>query len=444
MTLPSTTPSGGPTQPGSEAARELLYASDTARIFRVPGPAGASGVICKEPLGPKAQERLRHEHQIIARLAEVEGVPRLACEPHPAAVLALEDCGGISLAQVLRTERLEFAALLALALQLAKIVAGVHRAGVIHQDINPANILLAGAQRQPVLIDFDLATLFAEQQPGFTHHVEIAGTLAYLAPEQTGRTSRTVDQRADLYALGATFYELATGRPPFDATDPLQLIHDHLVREPVPPVWLDARVPQGLSAIILRLLAKEPDARYQSAHGLVHDLSLLGAALQRGDNTVVALGERDFAERLTPPSRLVGRHNEIARLQGAFESALQGGPRGVLVSGAPGVGKTTLVNELRTIVAARRGWFLSGKFDSQRQDVASDGVYQTIRALGRMLLAEPEAQLQAMRERIALALGAGGCRLLGKVPEIALLLGQKPAMAEVDLLTVKEQLVQVT
>ncbi|HWH82525.1 MAG TPA: AAA family ATPase, partial [Burkholderiaceae bacterium] len=292
-----------------------------------------------------------------------------------------------------------------------------------------------------MLIDFELATLWAEQQPGLTHHVEIADTLAYVAPEQTGRTSRMVDQRADLYALGATFYELATGRPPFEADDALQLIHDHLVREPTAPVELDTSLPQGLSDIILRLLAKEPDARYQSAHGLVHDLSRLGAALQRGDRSAFALGERDFAARLAPPSRLVGRHSEIASLKRAFEGALQGGSRGVLVSGAPGVGKSSLINELRTMVAARHGWFISGKFDSQRQDLASDGVYQALRALGRMLLAEPETELRSMRARIALAVGPDGRRIL-RGPEMALLLGQEPDLAEPDLLTGKEQRVE--
>lgn len=426
------------------AAREILHESEHTRIFRLCLAEGVRCIVCKEPLGENALERLRHESKILVRLAGVDGVSRLAEGPHPATAIALEDCDGVSLAQVLRTERFGLQPMLTLALQLAQIVAGVHGAGVIHRDISPANILLSGAQRRPVLIDFDLATLFAEQQTGFIHHFEIAGTLAYLAPEQTGRTSRAVDQRADLYALGAIFYELATGRPPFEGDDALQLVYDHLVREPTPPVELDAHVPQGLSDIILRLLAKEPDARYQSAHGLVHDLSMLGIALLRGDSSVFPLGERDFAARLAPPSRLVGRHSEIASLKQAFDNALSGGPRGVLVSGAPGVGKTTLVNELRPMVAARHGWFLFGKFDSQRQDLASDGVYQALRALGRMLLAEPEAQLQAMRERIIAALGAGGCRMLAQVPEIALLLGEQPAMAEINLLTTKEQLVEVT
>lgn len=387
---------------------------------------------------------MRQERRILERLRAVAGVPKLAPETSPDDTIAVEGVPCVALVDALRMAPLEVSELLCIALQLARNVAAVHGAGVIHRDINPSNVMLCGADRRPMLIDFDLATLFTEQQPGFTHHVEIAGTLAYLAPEQTGRTSRTVDQRADLYALGATFYELATGRPPFEARDTLQLIYDHLVREPTAPAELDARLPQGLSDIILRLLAKEPDARYQSAQGLVHDLSLLGAALQRGDSSAFALGERDFASRLAPPSRPVGRQSEIESLKRAFENALHGGSRGVLVSGAPGVGKSTLINELRPMVAARHGWFISGKFDSQRQDLASDGVYQALRALGRMLLAEPEAQLQPMRERIARALGPGGSRLMARVPEMALLLGQQPNLAEPDLLTVKEQLVEVT
>ncbi|MGJ7546240.1 trifunctional serine/threonine-protein kinase/ATP-binding protein/sensor histidine kinase [Variovorax sp. LT1R16] len=422
---------------------EILCWNERTRVVRRRAASGQGHTICKQAIGPDALERMRHERRILEHLDAVADVPKLVAQTSPDDTLAVESVPCVALVDALRVAPLEVPELLSIALLLARVVAAVHRAGVIHRDINPSNIVLCGADRRPMLIDFDRATLFAEQQPGFTQPVEIAGTLAYLAPEVTGRTSRTVDQRADLYSLGATFYELATGRPPFEAGDALQLIYDHLVREPTAPVELDARLPQGLSDIILRLLAKEPDARYQSAHGLVHDLSRLGAALQCGDCSAFALGERDFAARLAPPSRLVGRQSEIASLKRAFENALHGGSRGVLVSGAPGVGKSSLINELRPMVAARHGWFVSGKFDSQRQDVASDGAYQALRALGRMLLAEPETELRTLRERIALALGPAGCRQMARVPEMALLLGQQPDLAEPDLLTAKQQTVEV-
>ena len=198
----------------------------------------------------------------------------------------------------------------------------------------------------------------------FTHHGEIAGTLAYLAPEATGRTGRPVDQRADLYALGATLYELATGAPPFGAGDPLRLIHDHLARVPVPPAEANRAVPAPLSEIIMHLLEKEPDNRYQTADGLIYDLERVREARAHPAAAVFRVGEHDVPVRLLPPSRLAGRDDEVAALEAAFAGALAGRCRGVLVAGAPGVGKTALIDQLRPVVTGGDGWFVAGKFDA--------------------------------------------------------------------------------
>ena len=184
----------------------------------------------------------------------------------------LADAGGVSLAGV--ATPLAAGELAGLGVGLARAVAGMHRAGVLHRDITPANIVVSGGGA-PCLVDFALATSLAEIRPEFTHHAEIAGTLAYLAPEPTGRTGRPVDQRADLYALGAVLYELATGGPPFGSGDPLRLTHDHLARVPAPPGEVNPAVPGPLSEIIMHLLEKEPDHRYQTADGVVHDLERL-------------------------------------------------------------------------------------------------------------------------------------------------------------------------
>lgn len=401
--------------------------------------------------------RLGAERHILERLSGVAGVPRLA-QPAPGAqpedAPAIRYIEGVSLRDALRAQALSLPsplpsslpALLDIGLQLARILADVHRLGVSHRNINPSNIVLAGAGAdwQAMLVGFELATTVAEQQLACGHHRDIAGSLAYLAPEQTGRTGRTVDQRADLYSLGATLYELITGRAPFENGDPLQLIHNLLAQLPTRPDALVPGAPAALSDIVMRLLEKEPDRRYQSAVGLAHDFALLRERVEAGETGTFALGGHDFAQRLSAPSRLIGRDAETASLNQALESALSGGSRGVLVSGAPGVGKTALLNELRPMVAARRGWFVSGKFDGQRQDLASDGVFQALRALGRLLLAEPEAELQALRERILQAVGRAGCGLIAQVPEIALLLGEQPVLGEIDPLTVKDRLVEVS
>ena len=232
-----------------------------------------------------------------------------------------------------------------------------------------------------------------------------------------------MDQRADLYALGATLYELATGEPPFGAGDPLRLTHDHLARVPTPPGEINAAVPEMLSAVIMHLLEKEPDDRYQSADGLLYDLKRMR---EPGVSTVPPVGECDFPLRLLPPSRLVGRDDEVVALAAAFDEALTDGCRGVLVGGAPGVGKTALVDQLRPVVTGNDGWFVAGKFDQYRRDLESGGIFQAFRALGRLLLAEPEDELVELRERMLAALGANAGMAAAAMPEFAALLGVAP------------------
>jgi len=416
----------------SESKREMLYKSRRTSVVRVYLSNDSESIILKEPLGQVAVGKLHHEMEIIQRLADVKFVSHLASINIPPDAIAMIDNGGVTLAQVLQGEGLDLQAILKIVSQLSDIVADVHRCGVVHKDINPANILLAGPERRPILIDFDHATRFAEERPGFVHHHEIPGTLPYLAPEQTGRMARSVDHRADLYGLGATLYEMVVGRPPFTDEDPLQLIHQILTRIPVPPYELNPDVPGKLSQVIMRLLEKEPDQRYQSAEGLSHDLSRLCESLALGCIGSFVPGERDFPYRLSAPSRLIGRGEEIASLKAAFENAIDGRGGAVLVAGAPGIGKTALINELLPVVTERRGWFVSGKYDQYRNDVDSGAIVQALRALGRLLLVEPEAELAIQRQRILDALGNNAGVITAFLPEFATLFGCVPEIMTGD------------
>ena len=427
----------------------VLYESQRTRVLRLSPPGvpanGVGGVIWKEALGPGAAARTGQERAILTRLAAVPGVPRLLESPHGETGFAVTDSGGVSLRSVpsagrgVQTGR-DVVDLVTFALAFTRVLAGVHEAGVVHKDINPANIVVAGEGGVPVLIDWEMATTFAEERPGFTHESTIVGTLAYLAPEQTGRTGRGVDARADLYALGATLYELATGAPPFGAGggDMLALIHDQLAAVPVPAARVNPVVPAVLSEVIGRLLEKEPDRRYQSAQGLAFDLSRLQDTLT-ADGEVVGfvLGERDFPLRIAAPSRLVGRDSEITALRAAFAEAMGGGRRGVLVSGAPGVGKTVLIDELRSVVTAAGGWFVQGQFDQYRQDESTDGVGQAMQSLVRMLLAEPDEGLAKLRTELVEGVGPAAGVLAAMSAEMAVLLDVAPT----DLATVEPRLI---
>jgi diguanylate cyclase (GGDEF)-like protein len=427
---------------GSAGAEEVLYHTERTRVVRTWLADGRQAVV-KEPRGAGSAARLRRELSIIERLAGLDGIPRLVAEAARPGTFALEDAGGASLWDAAAAAPPDAAALVDLALTVTRTLAAVHRRGVVHKDINPNNIVVTGSPWRPTLIDFDIASTFAEDRPGFTHASQIAGTLAYLAPEQTGRTGRSVDHRADLYSLGATLYALATGRPPFADEDPLQLIHAHLAQAPRPPAELNPRVPAMLSAIILRTLEKEPDRRYQSAEGLAHDLARLAADLASGAETSFELGERDFPLRLAAPSRLVGRDEDTAALLAAFDEVRSGSRGAVLVSGAPGVGKTALIDQLKPVVTAGRGWFVTGKFDQYRSDADSDGVRQALRALGRMLLAEPDTRLAEYRTRILDAVGPNAGLVAGVLPEFELLLGVEPvAIVAGDPLEAEARVVQ--
>jgi predicted ATPase/signal transduction histidine kinase len=400
---------------------EILRESERTRVTRLFFPGRT--VIRKEPLGPDAPRRLQHEVAMLERVRGVVGVAQLLDAPRYSGSIVVEDVGGMSLAGLAKPLAVDD--LIGFAVELARAVAGMHRRGVLHRDITPANIVICGGGG-PCLVDFALATSLAEIRPEFTHHSQIVGTLAYLAPEQTGRTGRSVDQRADLYALGATLYEWATGEPPFGSGDPLRLTYDHLARVPVPPAEVNPAVPGLLSEIIMHLLEKEPDHRYQTADGVIYDLERLRDAQARPAAAPIRIGEHDFPLRLLPPSRLVGRDDEVAALQAAFEDALVGRCRGVVVSGAPGVGKTALVDELRPVVTGRDGWFVAGKFDQYRRVVEFDAGYQGFRALGRLLLAEPEDELAEVRERILRAVGPNAGLLTAVLPEFAALLAVPP------------------
>jgi signal transduction histidine kinase len=400
----------------------VLRESETSRVTRLFLPGGP--VVRKEPLGPGAERRLRHERAMLERLRGVAGVAQLVAIPGAPGSLVLADAGDTTLAGV--ATPLAVDELLRVGAALARAVAEMHRRGVMHRDIVPANVVVS-ADGTVTVVDFGLATSFAEIRLEFTHHSEVVGTLAYLAPEQTGRTGRPVDQRADLYALGATLYELATGAPPFGTGGPLRLTHDHLARVPTPPAEVNPAVPAELSAIVLRLLEKEPDHRYQSAEGVVHDLDRVRDARTRpAARRVFRVGERDVPLRLAPPSRLVGRDTEVAGLVSAFEDALAGRCRGLVVGGPPGVGKTALVDQLRPVVTGRDGWFVAGKFDPYRRDLEFNAVRQAFRALGRLLLAEPEDELAAVRARALAALGPNAGLLSATVQEFETLLAVPP------------------
>ncbi|RYX94100.1 MAG: ATPase [Comamonadaceae bacterium] len=412
-----------------DAPVELLYESGTTRVYRA--FRNDRGVVVKQALGVDATGRADHEEGLLRSLCGVEGVAQLAVGVGTPGVLMFEDCGGTSLSHVLAAGRPQVGVVIDLAIALARILAAVHRAGILHCDVNPANILIA-PDGTPVLIDFDLAVSVPGRSRSPGGAGGLAGTPGYFAPEQTGRTGHAVDSRSDLYSLGVTLFEIITGRLPFAGNDMLQLVHDHLVREPLIEPEAASRMPQALAAIILRLLAKSPDDRYQSADGLIHDLQRVREAALNGVDAQLRLGERDFPLRLSAPG-LVARDTEAALLRAAFADAVAKGPIAVVVHGAAGVGKSALIQELRPAVLAANGRIVRGKVDLYQKEQADAGVLaQALCALGRLLLAQPADVLAGQRSRLVAAAGQGAGLLAAMSEEFALILGPQPVMAPAD------------
>jgi signal transduction histidine kinase len=311
--------SSGGVLPGREPSvrAEVVHESGRTRVTRLFLPRRT--VIRKQPLGPDAERRVRHETSMLERLRGVAGVVQLAEAPRDAESVVLDDAGCANVAEL--GQPLAVADLLRLGLELGRAVTGMHHRGVMHRDITPANIVVSG-DGTPTLVDFALASSLAEIRPEFTHHTGIVGTLGYLAPEQTAQTGRLVDHRADLYALGATLYELATGEPPFGSGDPLRLVHDHLARVPVPPTEVNPAIPGLLSAIIMHLLEKEPDNRYQTADGLVYDLDRVledgtrpdGAGLRVGGHDVPLAVSAGYTQLYAEFRRIAGEQAALRRV----------------------------------------------------------------------------------------------------------------------------------
>ncbi|OJH38128.1 trifunctional serine/threonine-protein kinase/ATP-binding protein/sensor histidine kinase [Cystobacter ferrugineus] len=421
----------------------LLQSSSSSLLYRAVREADRQPVILKTPRseypGAREHARLQREYSLLRRLKGAPGVLQahalevLLDRP----VLVLEDVGSRALSEELDgpfgLERF-----LPLALVLCTTLAEVHRRGVIHKDIKPANILLS-PEGQPWLIDFGIATLQQAEHVEASPPQLVEGTLAYMSPEQTGRMNRTLDYRTDFYSLGVTFYQLLTGRLPLQGRDTLEWFHAHLAQAPVPPHRVEPTVPPMLSVLVMKLLSKVAEERYQGAEGLRFDLE----RILNGERDF-PLGQKDVPARFQLPQRLYGRESEVAALRSAFERvAAGGGLEWVLVRGYSGIGKSSVVNELHQPVLRRRGFFLQGKFDQFQRDVPYATLVHALRGLVQQVLAGSDAEVAAWRQRLLDALEGQGQVMVELVPQLALILGEQPAAVELPPMETQNRFLQL-
>lgn len=383
---------------------------------------------------PTAQElaRLRREFGILQEVSRLPGVVNAyALEKYGRGLaLVMEDLGPRSLQSVIAEPRLDVKTAITLGIAIADTLDALHQLGVIHKDIKPLNIMLDEASGAPRIVDFGIAARLSQETPEASIPSRLEGTLAYISPEQTGRMNRTVDRRSDLYSLGATLYEVLSGSVPFPTKDPTEIIHCHVVRSPAPLHELSKDVPRALSDVVMRLLKKTPEERYQSARGLKADLEeCLRQWSAAGQVREFPLGRHDASGELRVPQALYGREAQVEALLAAFERARAGRAELITVAGEGGVGKSALVNEIHKPIARKGGYFVRGKFDPVSRDMPLVPVARAFRDLLRQILSEPPRALEAWRARLLAAVGDSGRVLFDLIPELELVIGPQPEVA---------------
>src|SRR5258708_7343384 len=344
---------------------------------------------------PESIRMMQHEHSLRAELDPAWAVRPIELMQHEGrTVLVLEDSGGEPLDLLLETG-LELGQFLRVGIALCAAVRQLHGRGLIHKDLKPANVLIEPSTGQVWLTGFGIASRLPRERQSAEPPEFIAGTLPYMAPEQTGRMNRSIDSRSDLYALGVTLYEMLTANLPFKASEPIEWVHCHIAKQPLAPAERRKDVPHSISGIIMKLLAKTAEERYQTAAGLESDLRRCLAEWDCEQRIGEFLfGEHDTPDRLLIPEKLYGRQREVETLLASFDRVVRSGtPELVLVSGYSGIGKSSVVHELHKALVPPRGLFASGKFDQYKRDIPYSTLAQAFQSLIRALLAKSEAEL---------------------------------------------------
>src|SRR3984885_8927868 len=385
---------------------------------------------------PQSLRRLEHEYSLASELDPAWAAKPLALTRHDGrTILVLNDPGGEPLDRILRQahgQPLEMTWFLRLAVATATALSGVHKRHLIHKDVKPANVLVDSATGQVRLMGFGIASRLPRERQSPEAPEFIAGTLPYMAPEQTGRMNRSIDSRSDLYSLGVTLYEMLTGSLPFTASDAMEWVHCHVARQPLPPGERAPNISGPVSAVIMKLLAKTAEERYQTAAGLERDLRrCLKEWETRGRIDEFPLGEHDKPDWLLIPEKLYGRASEINTLLASFDRVVAGGrPELVLVSGYSGIGKSSVVNELHKPLVPPRGLFASGKFDQYKRDIPYATLAQAFQSLIRLLLSKSEKELSKWRDALREALDPNGQLIVDLVPELKLIIGEQQPVQE--------------
>ena len=436
--------------------REKIYDGAKTQVYRAVSLSEQKPVIIKllKAEYPSFSELVRFRNQYaITKNLELPGIIKPLCLENYLNGLALvmEDTGGVALTEY-RDRQPPLDEFFKIAIAIARTLEGLYLNRIIHKDIKPHNIIINPQTKQVFLIDFSIASLLPRESQEIQSPNVLQGTLAYMSPEQTGRMNRAIDYRTDFYSLGVTFYELLTGKLPFHSNDPMELVHCHIARKPTPPIEVNPAIPQMVNDIIVKLMAKTAENRYQSALGLKHDLENCWQQWQsNGSIAQFSLKQRDISDRFFIPEKLYGREAEVAALLAAFDrvggldanpaikqttsqekSPRQGSTEMMLVAGFSGIGKTAVVQEVHKPIVRQRGYFITGKFDQFKRNIPFSAFVQAFRDLMRQLLNESAAQVTQWQAKILEAVGENGRVIVDVIPEVELIIGKQLSVTELS------------
>lgn len=416
--------------------QDRLYESASSIVFRGFRKADRLPVVLKvlkeDGLTNERLERYQREFELLRRLS-LTGVVRVHDfgRHHDGYCLTLEDFGGESLKERMARRRLTLPEFLEIAIKCCAALGEVHLADIIHKDINPANLIYNPATEEIKIIDFGISTLLPRLSPALKNPESLEGTLAYIAPEQTGRMNRTLDYRADFYSLGATFYEMLAGQPPFADEELSELVYCHIAKRVPSLVEVNADIPPAIAEIVHKLLEKNAEDRYQSAWGIQADLQECRRQyIATGRIESFALAQQDTPHRFQIAQHLYGRQGMIERLLQVFNAGLEGARQMVLIGGYSGIGKTSLVRELYKPMTRVGSHFISGKFDQFQKNTPYSALLSAFHDLVQQTLALGEKDLNDCRQRVLDAIGANGQVITRVIPEIELIIGAQPPVAE--------------
>ncbi|OKH37343.1 serine/threonine protein kinase [[Phormidium ambiguum] IAM M-71] len=380
--------------------------------------------------------QFRNQYTIAKNLNQPGIIQTYSLEPYQNGyALVMEDFGGISLKEWVSQKEnpLSVREFLILAIAISDALDILYRERIIHKDIKPNNILINPETKQVKLIDFSIASLLPRETQTLINPNVLEGTLAYISPEQTGRMNRGIDYRTDFYSLGVTFYELLTGKLPFQSNDLMELVHCHIAKAAPLIHEINPEIPLVISEIVSKLMAKNVEDRYQSALGLKADLEKCLHQLQEtGEIEGFKIGQKDLCDRFMIPEKLYGREQEVKQLLEAFDRVAQGNSEMILVAGFSGIGKTVVVNEVHKPIVRQHGYFIKGKFDQFNRNIPFSAFVQAFRDLMGQLLSESDLQLQAWKSKILAALGDNGQVIIEVIPELERIIGQQPPVPELS------------